>query len=41
MSGNESDGDISDEEVVSLLESSIREVEEEGGVSETTNYVFR
>ena len=41
MSDTETDRDISDEEVVSLLESSIREVEDERGISETTNYVIR
>ena len=33
-------GEVSDEEICSLLESSLREMAEEGGVSETT-YVVR
>lgn len=41
MSDVELDGDVSDEEVCSLLESSIREIEEENGVSETSTYVVR
>lgn len=41
MSDTEQDGDISDEEVFSLLESSVREVENEADGSEVTNYVLR
>ena len=33
----EMDGEVSDDEVCSLLESSLREIAEEGGVSETTH----
>lgn len=33
-------GEVSDEEICSLLESSLQEIAEEGGVSETT-YVVR
>lgn len=33
-------GEVSDEELCSLLESSLREIAEEGGVKETT-YVVR
>ena len=39
MSEEELDGEISDEEVCSLLESSLREVED--GITETSTYVLR
>ena len=39
MSEEELDGEISDEEVCSILESSLREVED--GITETSTYVVR
>ena len=41
MSEAEMDGDISDDEVCSLLESSLQEIAGDYGLSETSTYVLR
>ena len=41
MSDSEFNGGVSDEEICSLLESSIRELEDENVMNETATYVMR